>query len=172
MCVQGVLMFARILVAVDADEIVETVMETAAALARALASEVALVHVVDPAAVLAPLAAADNAGGLALPTLAGPGSAALTEQVLDEQREKGESFLERLPAYLPEGIAAEILLREGTPTAGIIDAAKEWQADLIIAGTHGRGGLERLVVGSTAEAVLRSAPCPVLVIRTTRHKEG
>lgn len=163
-------MFARILVAVDADEIVEAVVEAAGALAQALGSRVALVHIINPASALAPLAAANNAGGLALPTLTGPGSAALTEQVLDEQREEGASFVDQLPAYLPEGVSAEILLREGAPTEGIIDAARAWRADLIIAGTHGRGGLQRLVVGSTAEAVLRAAPCPVLVIRTTMHE--
>ncbi len=158
-------MFSRILVAVDSDELVDVVIKEAGDLAKALGSQIAFVHVVDPASALAPLAAADNAGGMALPTLAGPGSAALTEQVIEEQREEGESFIETLPSRLPAGIASEVLLREGAPTAGIIDAAREWDADLIIAGTHGRGGLQRLFVGSTAEAVLRAAPCPVLVIR-------
>jgi len=157
-------MFSRILVAVDADELVDVVIQEAGDLARALGSQIAFVHIVDPAAALAPLAA-DSGGGMGLPTLAGPGSAALTEQVLEEQREEGESFIDTLPARLPAGIASEVLLREGAPTEGIIDAAREWDADLIIAGTHGRGGLQRLFVGSTAEAVLRSAPCPVLVIR-------
>jgi nucleotide-binding universal stress UspA family protein len=158
-------MFSRILVAVDPDELVDAVIREAGDLAEALGSRLAFVHIIDPAAALTPLAAADNAGGLGLPTLGGSGSAALTEQVIEEQREEGESFVDQLPARLPAGVRAEVLLREGAPAAGIIDAAREWDADLIIAGTHGRGGLQRLFVGSTAEAVLRSAPCPVLVIR-------
>ncbi len=158
-------MFSRILVAVDDDDLVDVVIREAGDLARALGSQIAFVHIVDPAAALAPLAAADGAGGLGMPTLAGSEGAALTEQVLEEQREDGESFIDTLPSRLPAGIESEVLLREGAPTDGIIDAAREWDADLIIAGTHGRGGLQRLFVGSTAEAVLRSAPCPVLVIR-------
>ena len=157
-------MFSRILVAVDADELVDIVIREAGDLARALGSQIAFVHIVDPASALAPLAA-DGGGSLGVSTLAGPGSAVLTEQVLEEQREEGESFIDTLPARLPARITSEVLLREGAPTEGIIDAAREWDADLIIAGTHGRGGLQRLFVGSTAEAVLRAAPCPVLVIR-------
>jgi len=157
-------MFSRILVAVDADELVDAVIQEAGDLARALGSRIAFVHIVDPAAALRPLASG-NMGGMGIPTMGGVGSAALTEQVLDEQREEGESFIDTLPALLPAGIKAEVLLREGAPTEGILDAAREWDADLIIAGTHGRGGLQRLFVGSTAEAVLRAAPCPVLVIR-------
>ena len=158
-------MFSRILVAVDADELVEAVIREAGDLARALGSRIAFVHIVDPASAITPLAAAGNTGGLGMPTMAGPGNAALTEQLIEEQRAAGESFVDRLPALLPAGIAAEVLLREGPPPEGIIDAARAWDADLIIAGTHGRGGLQRLFVGSTAEAVLRAAPCPVLVIR-------
>ncbi|MFN8515911.1 MAG: universal stress protein [Thermomicrobiales bacterium] len=59
----------------------------------------------------------------------------------------------------------ETLLREGAPASDIVAAAQEWQADLIVVGTHGRGGLGRLVLGSVAESVLRDAPCPVLVVR-------
>jgi nucleotide-binding universal stress UspA family protein len=53
---------------------------------------------------------------------------------------------------------------EGTPAACILDAAREWPADLIVLGTHGRSGLPRLVLGSVAERVLRQAPCPVLTV--------
>jgi len=47
----------------------------------------------------------------------------------------------------------------------ILAAAREWEADVIVIGTHGRSGVSRLVLGSTAESVVRHAPCPVLVIR-------
>jgi nucleotide-binding universal stress UspA family protein len=46
----------------------------------------------------------------------------------------------------------------------IVETAREWQADAIVMGTHGRRGIERLVLGSVAERVLRSASCPVLMI--------
>lgn len=59
----------------------------------------------------------------------------------------------------------------GAPGPSIIEAAKEYQADLIVMGTHGRTGLARLLMGSVAEHVLRHAECPVLTIKpgTAQH---
>lgn len=56
-------------------------------------------------------------------------------------------------------------VRSGTPWNEIVLAAKEYKADLIIIGTHGRTGLKHIVMGSTAERVVRHAHCPVLVVR-------
>lgn len=47
----------------------------------------------------------------------------------------------------------------------IVDAAQQWQADLIVVGTHGRRGLERLIIGSVAEQLVRLAPASVLLVR-------
>jgi nucleotide-binding universal stress UspA family protein len=57
------------------------------------------------------------------------------------------------------------LLSEGEPAAAILRAARGTDADLIVMGTHGRTGLDRLVAGSVAEQVVRRAPCPVLTVR-------
>jgi nucleotide-binding universal stress UspA family protein len=54
---------------------------------------------------------------------------------------------------------------EGKPADEVIAAAREWTAELIVLGTHGRSGVARAVLGSTAEAVVRHAPCPVVVVR-------
>jgi len=53
----------------------------------------------------------------------------------------------------------------GDPATGIVQLAKEEGADLIVLGTHGRTGFKRLVMGSTAEAVVRHASCPVLTYK-------
>jgi len=58
------------------------------------------------------------------------------------------------------------LLVEGDPAAAILRAARETNCDLIVMGTHGRTGLNRLLVGSAAEQVLRKAPCPVLTVKS------
>jgi len=66
-------------------------------------------------------------------------------------------------------------LRRGDPTAEIVREAQEWDADLLVLGTHGRRGAERLFLGSVAETVLRHAPCAALVIppqRPYRMKAG
>jgi len=67
----------------------------------------------------------------------------------------------------------EILSREageGVAFHEIIQAAKEQSVDLILMGTHGRSGLDHLILGSTAENVVRKSPCPVMVVRLPARK--
>ncbi|HEY9855298.1 MAG TPA: universal stress protein [Stenomitos sp.] len=66
------------------------------------------------------------------------------------------------------GHAAHAMVRVGDPAQTIVQVARELGAQLIVVGTHGRQGLERIVDGSVAEAVLRHAPCAVLVQPTVR----
>jgi nucleotide-binding universal stress UspA family protein len=61
-------------------------------------------------------------------------------------------------------IELDTMLRRGTPWVEITAAAKERKADLIVMGTHGRRGVARALLGSVAEKVVRSAPCPVLTV--------
>ena len=68
------------------------------------------------------------------------------------------------------GIAADALVRIGKPYAEIIHTANEWDIDLIIIATHGYEGLKHVFLGSTAERVVRHAPCPVLVVRQQEHE--
>jgi nucleotide-binding universal stress UspA family protein len=63
-------------------------------------------------------------------------------------------------------LAVKHALLVGDPTYEILQAAERFKADLIVMGTHGRGGLSRLVMGSVAEAVGRQANCPVLTVRS------
>jgi nucleotide-binding universal stress UspA family protein len=67
-------------------------------------------------------------------------------------------------------IAVEHELCEGDPAAEILRLAQKRQCDLIVMGTHGRTGLDRLLMGSVAEAVLRKAPCPVLTVKAPLAK--
>ena len=62
-------------------------------------------------------------------------------------------------------VAATTRVRVGTPTACITAEAAACGSDLIVMGTHGRGGVAHFVLGSAAERVLRTAPCPVLTLR-------
>jgi nucleotide-binding universal stress UspA family protein len=57
-----------------------------------------------------------------------------------------------------------------SPAEAITDYAKGEDVDLIVIGTHGRSGMSRLLVGSVAERVLRTAPCPVLTVRHPEHE--
>jgi nucleotide-binding universal stress UspA family protein len=63
------------------------------------------------------------------------------------------------------GLSVEAAVAEGDPRTMIVDAADEWNADLIVMGSHGRTGLPRLVLGSVAQSVVAHAHCSVEVVR-------
>ena len=64
-----------------------------------------------------------------------------------------------------KGLSADPLLRSGNPYQEIVNAAKELGVGLIVIGSHGYTGLERLLLGGTADRVIQYAPCPVLVVK-------
>jgi len=74
---------------------------------------------------------------------------------------------ETLNALRIPGVDVEYRLMEGEPAATIVQVAEETHANLIVMGTHGRGGIVRVLMGSVAEDVLRSAPCPVMTVKST-----
>lgn len=65
------------------------------------------------------------------------------------------------------GVRPRVVLEEGDPRTAIGELAAREHADLVVLGTHAREGLARLLIGSTAEAVLRTSPVPVLTVRAT-----
>lgn len=73
-------------------------------------------------------------------------------------------------ARLPDAMLDHIVIRNGTPFAEITAAARTLKVDLIIITTHGYTGLKHVFMGSTAERVIRHAPCPVLVVREKEHE--
>jgi nucleotide-binding universal stress UspA family protein len=62
------------------------------------------------------------------------------------------------------------VMTSGSPAYAIVDYAREYDIDLIVMGTHGRGALAQLMMGSVAERVVRIAPCPVLTVRHPEHE--
>ena len=70
----------------------------------------------------------------------------------------------RAEALAAQGVAARVVVRVGLPWEEIVRLAAEEHADMIVMGTQGRTGLDRLLLGSVAERVIRRAPCPVLTV--------
>jgi len=68
------------------------------------------------------------------------------------------------------GVKTRTTLRNGLAAHEIVEAAKELDTDLIIIATHGYTGWKHFCIGSTAERVVRAAPCPVLVVREKEHQ--
>lgn len=105
------------------------------------------------------------------------------EEIVEEaQREFRDQAQSTLDGYLAEQI--EVFEKTGrrinrkrvgaavdfgSPTERILALAEDLKADMIVVGTHGRKGIQRLMVGSVAENVLRHARCPVLVVRQKHH---
>src|SRR4029450_3483682 len=65
----------------------------------------------------------------------------------------------------PEGVAVDVVCREGDPLREIREVARECAAGLIVMGTHGRSGFRNLMLGSVTESILRNAPVPVMTVR-------
>jgi nucleotide-binding universal stress UspA family protein len=139
--------FRRVLIALDESALAAHAVEVGMNLIQALGAEAALVHVIDPKLATAP------EGGIPAATL------------LADLKRTGQALLTAAAARLDGTVPPWQFLREGPPAREIVAAAREWQADLLVLGTHGRSGLARMVLGSTAEAVVRHAPCPVVVVR-------
>jgi nucleotide-binding universal stress UspA family protein len=88
------------------------------------------------------------------------------EDVLSQQVDRARARLEEYAAAHLAGIEdLELVIGVGTPHVEIVRLAEENRADLIVIATHGRGFISHAILGSTAERVLRRAPCPVLVVR-------
>jgi nucleotide-binding universal stress UspA family protein len=139
--------FRRILIAVDDQPVAAHAADVGVALARALGADLAVITVVD-------LSSEYAAGaGLVAEDLAA-GAERDAKQLLSGFRQR----LSLPPSTLE-------FVERGAPAAEIVKAASEWRADLIVVGSHGRGGIERALVGSVADGVLRHTPCPVLVVR-------
>jgi nucleotide-binding universal stress UspA family protein len=73
-------------------------------------------------------------------------------------------------AGLDPKLLDQTLVRHGSASHEIVDAARSLKIDLIIVPTRGHSGLKRILLGSTAERLVRHAPCPVLVVREREHE--
>ena len=91
---------------------------------------------------------------------------------LGERLDIAEKNLRALSAASERGKLPRIgtTVREGNAAVQINEAARQLHTDLIVVGTHGYTGLKHLLLGSTAEEVVRSAPCPVMVVREKEHE--
>jgi nucleotide-binding universal stress UspA family protein len=86
--------------------------------------------------------------------------------ITKEMRDNADRELARFVVDEVRGVvAADTIVRVGSPSAEIVNLAKSMLADIIVISTHGRGGLKHVLLGSVAERVVRHAPCPVLVVR-------
>ena len=147
-------MYQRIMVPVDGSETATKALVAALQMARDTGGRVRLVHVLEE---MAYLAGFEQYAGY-------------SADLLDLLREGANKVLDdALAIAQAAGVQADSVLFDdlGQRLAEVVaEAARQWQADLIVVGTHGRRGVGRVLLGSGAEQILRLAPVPVLVIRS------
>jgi nucleotide-binding universal stress UspA family protein len=99
------------------------------------------------------------------PVLSYPEGPALTGDLVRQIQAAAEAALAGVVSRARRpGVEIDSALRQGPAWSEILAAAKDTKADLIVIGTHGRRGLSRALLGSVAERVVRTAPCPVLTV--------
>ncbi|MBN1446688.1 MAG: universal stress protein [Bacteroidetes bacterium] len=145
----------RIIVPIDFSEYSKKAFRYAIDFAQTFHAELVLVYVVEPIVYPADF----SFGQVALPSM--------EHELFERGQEQLDTLIEK---DVPQGIAARSVVRSGKPFVEIIDVAKEEHAELIIIATHGHSGIEHVLFGSTAEKVVRKAPCPVLSIRSPERE--
>lgn len=144
--------FTHILVPVDGSEPSMSAGQLAIQIAATLGVQITFVSVVDS------ILAEEIAGA----------TSRTTGAICQELERKGRHYLDYLARLAhSRGLQTDQVIRHGIPHQEIADLAHELGADLIVIGQVGRHGAHRLHIGSVAERVIESAPCPVLVVRHT-----
>ncbi|CAN7577114.1 universal stress protein [Paraburkholderia sp. 22099] len=152
-------MYQRILVAVDGSQTSRRAFEAALALAKS------------SGAVLQPLYVVENTPLY----FEAPGydPSVLRNRLIDEGKELGAEFARFMAA---QGVKGELVVTEASSlddvSAVVLKAAADFNADLLVMGTHGRRGFQRLILGSVAERCVRQASLPVLLIPSAAAKES
>ena len=145
----------KILVPTDFGEAADAALTYARALAQRFHASIEVLHVADD------VAARMFAGEMYVP------SEAQKDIELAARRQLDERVIDN--DVDPITITA-LIVTSTAPAGTIVQHAKDTNVDLIIMGTHGRGAVAHLLMGSVAERVVRLAPCPVLVVRNPEHE--
>lgn len=140
----------KILVPIDFSDYSKSALKYAVNFAKRFNAKLVLVYVVEP--IIYP--PDFSMGQIAIPTI-DLGMDKRAQEELDKLAEK----------EIPKDLTANTIVKTGKPFIEIIETAADENVDLIIIATHGHTGMEHILFGSTAEKVVRKAPCPVLTLR-------
>lgn len=143
-------MIKKILVPIDFSNYSKKALQYTVNFAKKFDAEIVLVYVIEPMIYPADL----SMGQMVIPQ---------SEMNLSEKSDK--ELVQLAKSEIGDKLKYKVLVKTGKPFMEIISTAKEVDSDLIIMATHGHTGVEHLLFGSTAEKVVRKAPCPVLTIR-------
>lgn len=151
-------MIKKILIGIDDSKHAEYAAKYGFEIARKFNAAVGLVNIVEPA-MMPQMATADPIMGMPM-----QGTGMEEIELLDIQKNQSENIVDRTIQKFGAGMQVTHFTEYGPTAEGIINCCKEFNADLIIIGTHSRTGIDRLLMGSIAEHVVRHSKVPVLVV--------
>ena len=151
-------MYQRILVPIDGSPTSNQGLDEAVKLSKLTGASLRLIHVLDPLTFATGFEPYAVYAGDLIPRMEEAG-----KQILEQGKARAQAAGVKVDSFLFDGLAARV-------SETVIQAAKDWNADLIVIGTHGRRGVGRFVMGSDAEQIVRVAPVPVLLVRAPEAK--
>jgi nucleotide-binding universal stress UspA family protein len=159
------MMIKKVLIAIDYSKESDHAAEFGFDIARKFGAEVGLANIVEPV-ILPPATSADSMIGAP-----SDGFGIDEVELMNIQKSQSENIVDQTIKKYAADLQVTHFNEYGSTTDGIINCAKEFKADLIVIGTHSRTGLDRLLMGSVAEHVVRHSPVPVLVVPIEKHSE-
>ncbi|MFA6084415.1 universal stress protein [Mucilaginibacter sp.] len=148
---------SKILIGIDDSKFAEYAASYGFDIAKKFNAHVGLVHIVEPS--VTPVTSTDSIMGMPMQDL---GVDQL--EIMDIQSHQGETIIERTIKKYAGDLQVTHFNEFGSTADGILNCSKEFKADLIVLGTHSRTGIDRFLMGSVAEAVVRNSEVPVLVV--------
>ncbi len=149
-------MFKKILCPIDFSEVTGEILRYTAEIAKRFDAEIHLFHVIPNLNYFSPYE-----------SFLTPENLVAIERNIE--KEVSKDFDKAVKAIDP-ALPVTRVIKTGVTFVEIIDYIREVGIDLCVMGTHGRSGVEHILIGSVAEKVVRKAPCPVLTIRPESHK--
>jgi nucleotide-binding universal stress UspA family protein len=155
----------KILIAIDYNPTAQNIAETGYSLAKSMNAEITLLHVVADYTYYSsldysPIMGFDSFSNLGM----------LQTNTVTELQSAAQDYLKKIKTHLGDP-AIKTIVKDGDSGDAIIDAAKDLNADVIVMGSHSRRGLEKILMGSVAEKVLRNSRIPLFIIPVVENEK-
>jgi len=147
----------RVLLAIDDSVFSEAAASALASRVHAKGTQVLIVRVLEPLV------------HTVIPRMEPTFSAEMVSVLEDDRKQAGDSLEKAAQLLRRAGFQVDTRVAENEVRTAILDIATEWQADLIVVGSHGRKGLNKFLLGSVAESVVRHAKCSVWIVRVPQR---
>lgn len=155
----------KVLIAIDYNPTAQNIAETGYSLAKSMNAEITLLHVVADYTYYSsldysPIMGFDSFSNLGM----------LQTNTVTDLQSAAQEYLKKIKTHLGDP-AIKTIVKDGDSGDAIIDAAKELNADVIVMGSHSRRGLEKILMGSVAEKVLRNSQIPLFIIPVVENEK-